>query len=137
MIKGNWQTLSYVNKSTEYYTIPQVLQAFDYGIRIQLHDAEYTTHCVEPYVKYMAIFMKVKQDADEVIQKVREEQPIKDKYTNDQKKILVKANFDRTLAKLFLNGLLGRGNMKLERPQTIVTKNVNDIIHFLSSNICM
>ena len=49
--------------------------------------------------------------------------------------IIRKAEFDRTLAKLFLNGLLGRDNMKITRGQTIITKSANDIIHVLGDGL--
>ena len=42
-----------------------------------------------------------------------------------------KASFDREQAKLFVTSLLGRNNMSLDRPQTIVTSSVNDVIAFL------
>ena len=49
--------------------------------------------------------------------------------------IMDKASFDREQAKLFLTSLLGRNNMGLDRPQTIVTKNVNDVISLLGDGV--
>jgi predicted GIY-YIG superfamily endonuclease len=52
----------------------------------------------------------------------------KDQRTQQQKHTLIKAVYERTVAKLFLNGLLGRNNMKIERPQTLLTRDYNDIV---------
>ena len=51
------------------------------------------------------------------------------------KNALEKAAFDRTLAKLFLNGLLGRNNMKIERAQTLITKSGNDVVDILGDTM--
>ena len=42
--------------------------------------------------------------------------------------ILRKAEFDRSVAKLLLNSLLGRLNIKIDRTQTLITKSVNDVV---------
>ena len=112
----SWGTLAPVLKGSEYFTTPHVRMAFDYGVRIKLYDCEYTTQTREPYGEYMGHFAKMKNGAD--ADKKKAEKELKGEVTERREKELDsairKAEFDRTLAKLFLNGLLGRNNMKIE-----------------------
>jgi hypothetical protein len=117
----SWQTLAPVLVGREFYTIPQVRQAFYYGVKIRLGKCEYTESAVEPFQAYMEHFGKIKNAADNVKATAKKGSP---EYT--------KAIFDRTLAKLFLNGLLGRINMRLERQQTLITRAANDVICLLT-----
>ena len=51
-----------------------------------------------------------------------------DNRTPEQEDELKKAGFDRTVAKLMLNGLLGRMNMKIDRKQHVLTKDPDDVV---------
>ena len=48
--------------------------------------------------------------------------------TSEQEAEYRKAGYDRTVAKLFLNSLLGRINMKIDRSQSIITRSSDDIV---------
>jgi predicted GIY-YIG superfamily endonuclease len=121
-----FQTLAPVMQGEERFIIPHVRMAFDMGVKIKLFDCEYTTKTREVYQEYMAYFRKIKNDADAVIKELLKIP--KDQRTQQQKHTLIKAVYERTVAKLFLNGLLGRNNMKIERPQTLLTRDYNDIV---------
>ena len=46
-----------------------------------------------------------------------------------------KATFNRTQSKLFANSLPGRSNIKIERPQAMLTTSTNDIICLLGDGV--
>lgn len=109
------------------FTIPHVRMGFDYGVRIYLHECLFTPlHTQSPFSSYMRFFGDKKNAADAVKARVVAEcagaEP-----TEAQQEALTKAAFDRTVAKLFLNGLLGRCNMRIERTQTVITNDVNEV----------
>eukprot|EP00965_Chrysotila_dentata_P090974 3003423-Pleurochrysis_carterae.AAC.1 len=45
------------------------------------------------------------------------------------------AQFKRTSAKLMLNSLLGRNNMKIDRTQYLLTRSINDIIALTNDDV--
>ena len=53
-------TVTPVMHGTETYTVPQVLQAYDSGVKIWLGEALYTTETWNPFKNYMNIFKEVK-----------------------------------------------------------------------------
>ena len=68
-------------------------------------------------LSYMEHFAQVKNDADAVIKSLGQKY---DKiefhlWSEEGQHACIKATYERTIAKLFLNGLLGRNNMKLDR----------------------
>ena len=108
MQEGSWETLAPVLKGEEYYTIPHVRMAWDHGVKIKLFDCEYTADTMEPYQAYMDHFAKMKNEADATKTWAKEElKKCKDQASVDLKKVVQKADFDRTVVKCFLNGLLG------------------------------
>jgi predicted GIY-YIG superfamily endonuclease len=121
-----FQTLAPVMQGEERFIIPHVRMAFDYGVKINLFDCEYVTETREIYKEYMDVFAQKKNGADAVIKELKKTP--EDAWTQQQKDGFTKATYDRTVAKLFLNGLLGRNNMKIERPQTLLTRDYNDIV---------
>ena len=84
--------------------MPQVLQAFDSGVKIWLGEVLYTTETWNPFENYINIFKSVKNDADAIKNCLE----ALDNPTPEQEDELKKAGFDRTVAKLMLNGLIGR-----------------------------
>lgn len=119
-----FQTLTPVLIGEEWYTVPQVRQAFDKGVKIWLHQCVFTTKTFSPFEKYMDIFRELKNKADVVksrLSKISQRSP-------EQESELQKAGFDRTVAKLMLNSLLGRINMKIDRIQKILTRDEDDVI---------
>ncbi len=71
----------------------------------------------------MTYFAQMKNDADAVLKTLK----AKAALTDEDRAAKIKAMYDRTIAKLFLNGLLGRNNMKLDRSQTLITRDPNDV----------
>jgi len=121
-----FQTLAPVMQGEERFIIPHVRMAFDHGVKIKLFDCEYATETREIYKEYMDVFAQKKNGADAVIKELKKTP--ENAWTQQQKDGFTKATYDRTVAKLFLNGLLGRNNMKIERPQTLLTRDYNDIV---------
>tara|TARA_R100000951_G_scaffold3916_1_gene4975 strand:+ start:1457 stop:6322 length:4866 start_codon:yes stop_codon:yes gene_type:complete len=121
-----FQTLAPVMQGEERFIIPHVRMAFDHGVNIKLFDCEYVTETREIYKEYMGLFAQKKNGADAVIKDLKKTPEAE--WTQQQKDEFTKATYDRTVAKLFLNGLLGRNNMKIERPQTLLTRDYNDIV---------
>ena len=77
----------------------------------------------------MEHFAQVKNDADAVIKSLGQKY---DKiefhlWSEEGQHACIKATYERTIAKLFLNGLLGRNNIKLDRMQTMITRDPNDV----------
>merc|ERR1712185_778488 len=109
----------------EYYPIPQVLHAFDRGAALWLHDCEYCTTAFNPFDKYMAMFEERKNRGDAQLRELKAKYPTKvgsSKYDAEDREAHTKATYDRTIAKLFLNGLLGRLNMEVDRVQHVITR---------------
>lgn len=123
------ETLAPVLEGSESYTIPHIRMAYKYGVKIRLHMCEYCTKTREVYGEYMGHFAEVKNGADGVLKalKVKYGKTEMHEWSQEDKDAFVKATYDRTIAKLFLNGLLGRNNMKLDRKQTLLTRDPNDI----------
>ena len=117
-------TLAPVIHGTETYTVPQVLQAYDSGTKIWLGEVLYTTETWNPFENYMNIFKGVENDADAIKNRLE----ALDNPTPEQEDELKEAGFDRTVAKLMLNGLLGRMNMKIDRKQHVLTKGSDDVV---------
>ena len=117
-------TLAPVMHGTETYTVPQVLQAFDSGVKIWLGEVLYTRETWNPFENYMNIFKEVKNDADAIKNRLE----ALDNPTPEQEDELKKAGFDRTVAKLMLNGSIGRMNMKIDRKQHVITKDPDDVV---------
>ena len=124
MTCGPWQTLTYVLEGEERYTIPQIMHAFDRGARIWLRDCDYTTACFNPFHEYMHKFEKIKNDAD----LVKKELETVAARTPEEVEGLQRACYDREIAKLFLNSLLGRLNMKVDRTQHVITRSADDVV---------
>jgi len=135
MRQGSWGTLAPVLQGCEYYTTPHVRMAWDHGVKIQLMECEYTKETTEPYGEYMAHFAEMKNGADAAKEAAQKELKEKPERKVELDKVIQKAEFDRTLAKLFLNGLLGRNNMRIARSQTLITKSANDVIHCLGDGL--
>ena len=70
--------------------------------------------------------MEKKNGADEVLKELKRKPKVE--WTQAERDESVKATYERTVAKLFLNGLLGRNNMKLDRAQTLSTRCPNDVV---------
>ena len=87
--------------------------AYKHGVKIRLFESEYAKETREVYGEYMAYFMEKKNSADAVLKELKKTP--KKKWTQADRDQFVKATYERTVAKLFLNGLLGRNNMKLDR----------------------
>ena len=122
----SFETLAPVLKGGEHYTVPHVRMAYKHGVKIRLFESEYAKETREVYGEYMAYFMEKKNSADAVLKELKKTP--KKKWTQADRDQFVKATYERTVAKLFLNGLLGRNNMKLDRSQTLITRCPNDIV---------
>ena len=123
------ETLAPVMVGSESYTTPHVRMAYKHGVKIKLHFCEYAKETREVYGEYMGHFAQVKNDADAVIKSLGQTY---DKiefhlWSEEDQNSCIKATYERTIAKLFLNGLLGRNNMKLDRMQTMITRDPNDV----------
>jgi len=123
MTEGSWSTMAPVIFGEEYYITPHVRMAYAHGVKIHLYDCRFTRDTWEPYAGYMGLFAKKKNEADERLATCR---------ANCDEVGVRQAQYARTIPKLFLNGLLGRNNMKLERPQVMLTRDANDIINLVA-----
>eukprot|EP00965_Chrysotila_dentata_P244184 6205819-Pleurochrysis_carterae.AAC.1 len=122
--RNGFQTLAPVMKGREYYIIPHVRYAMDYGAKIWLHKAEYCNQSHEVYTKYMTEFVKMKCDADEIYDDKAQPQSERDA-----------ALTRRTVTKLMLNSLIGRNNMSIDRKQLCLTRSMNDVIALTSDDV--
>tara|TARA_Y100001963_G_scaffold154732_1_gene244166 strand:- start:726 stop:4754 length:4029 start_codon:yes stop_codon:yes gene_type:complete len=131
MEHGSWGTLAFVQTAEEYYTVPHVRMAWDHGVQIKLFECEYAMETMEPYKAYMDYFgaMKNAADASKAECKALLKQNPDDGEVQSR---MQKAEYDRTLAKLMLNGKLGRDNMNIARPQSVITRSGNDIVNLLA-----
>ena len=119
------------------------------GIQIRLLDCTYCERTCEPYTAYMQHFDSKKNGAVAFLEeaqgilkrreagKLNEDGSIPGGQQSDEEwaQIRDKVSFDRAQAKLFLTSFLGRNNMGLDRPQTIVTKSVNDVVALLGDGV--
>ena len=126
-------TLTPVMQGTEYYIIPQIRMAFDKGAKIWLHDCEYTAVSHEPFQNYINHFKNIKNTADEEKDKYKE--LYKKSGDPDHLDCVRKADHQRTMAKLCLNSLYGRYNMRTDRTQAFTTKSANDCIGCISDSL--
>ena len=134
-------TLAFVRKGGDRFIIPQIRMAYDLGVKIRLFDACFTFDSWEPYNAYMNLYKEKKNAADRVIKTLEEKhgcvnktfKPDSEQYPqaecDEDRSKYQKAVYDRTIAKLFLNALLGRNNMKIDRKQTMITRSFNDIVN--------
>lgn len=129
-----FETLAPVLKGGENYTIPHIRMAYKYGVKIRLFDAQFTKDSWEPYNEYIEYFEKMKNDADFIKSSIEKKYEKNETWSANDISQWDKAVYDRTIAKLFLNGLLGRNNMRLDRKQTMLTQSFNDIISLQCDN---
>ena len=120
-------TLTPVMKGGGYFTIPHVRMGYEQGVEIQLFEGEYTKKTMEPFAGYMGMWEKQKNSADEVIAKSKEGLTValKREDKEEEERLsgeIKKATFNRTQSKPFANILPGRNNIKIDRPQTMLTK---------------
>lgn len=120
-----WQSLTYVLKSTEYFTIPQILQAFAYGVKIKLKHGLITRESCEPFKAYMDTQSKLKSDCDLRLKQIAE---MGGATTSELEREVRTLTYLRTKAKLNLNGMLGKRNQKVDRTQIILTRSFNDVV---------
>ena len=149
MSAGSFSTLAPVMRGEEYFTTPHVCMGYYHGVQIRLLDCTYCERTCEPYTAYMQHFESKKNGADAVLEEAQdilkrreagelnEDGSTTGGQQSDEEwaQTISKASFDREQAKLFLVSLLGRNNMGLDRPQTIVTKSVNDVISLLGDGV--
>ena len=123
-------TLAPVLKATENYVIPHIRMAYKYGVKIRLHYCQFCKESREVYDNYIERFSEVKNGADAVLKGLfKKNTGVEQHMWNEEDtSAFTKATVDRTTAKLFLNALPGRNNMKLDRRQTLVTGDVNDTV---------
>ena len=125
---GAWGTYSYFMESEGWFTIPQIRQAYDYGVEIILYEVRYVKATnYEPFTDYMQYFIKLKNDADNVKigLKTLEQTP-------ENKKMLAEAEYNRTDSKLCMNAVLGKINAHIDRQQLVITRDENDAIAFMA-----
>lgn len=128
-------SLTYVLTGRDWYTVPQIRQAYHYGVRIRLFKCRYTKECDEPLRAYMEHYESVKNNCDKRLEEIKKE--AKDAGANpkqrhtwpeDLKREFRSVSVIRASTKLKLNGLPGRLNMKIDRSQTLVTHSVNEML---------
>ena len=73
----------------------------------------------------MNIFKQVKNGADAIKNRLEG----LDNLTPEQEDELKKSGFDRTVAKLCSNFLIGRLNIGIDRKQHVLTKDSDDVVH--------
>ena len=125
-----FETLAPVMVGGERYIVPHVRMGYKHGVKIKLFECEYAKETREVYGEYMAYFMGIKNGADADLKSLKGKYDAGEErasWAEEDQSRHVKATYERTVAKLFLNGLLGRNNMKLDRSQTLITRCPNDI----------
>jgi predicted GIY-YIG superfamily endonuclease len=60
------QTLAMVQEGQEWFCIPQILHAYDNGVKVSLGECQYTTESHEPFSSYVGHFELLKNGADAV-----------------------------------------------------------------------
>ena len=128
-------SLTYVQRGQEWYTVPQIRQAYHYGVRIHLFKCRFTKECREPLEAYMEHYESVKNNCDARLKAIKKE--AKDAGADPKQRHTWPENLQREFrsvsvirasTKLKLNGLPGRLNMKINRTQTLVTHSVNEML---------
>ena len=123
---GTNSALTYVMEHEGWFTIPQIRQAFDYGVKLWVYDVEYTLDSFEPFERYVSIFEKMKNEADKGNKEL--EKTVESDWTQSMHDQYDKNLYIRTYAKLMLNSLPGRLNLQINRKQTLLTQDPSDII---------
>ena len=124
-----WGTYSYFMESEGWFTIPQIRQAYDYGVTLTLYEVRYVLATeYEPFTEYMQYFIKLKNDADNAkkVLKTQEKTP-------ENEKKLAEAEYNRTDSKLCMNSVLGKINSHIDRKQMVITRDENDAIAFMAN----
>ena len=130
---GLSSTVTYVLKHEGWFTIPQVRQAFHYQVRIKLFDCEYTTAACEPFNEFVNIFAKENNEADKVkkdLELIKKETP----WTEQELIQYENCQTNRTSAKLMLNSLPGRLNLNINRRQTMLACDTQELIPLLGDS---
>ena len=125
---GAWGTYSYFMESEGWFTIPQIRQAYDYGVVLTLHEVRYVLATeYEPFTDYMQYFIKLKNaaDIDKEVLKTMEKTP-------ENIKKLAEAEYNRTDSKLCMNSVLGKINSHIDRKQIVLSRDENDAIAFMA-----
>ena len=93
---------------------------------------------MEPFIGYMGLWEKQKNGADVEIAKAKAHLDAMYFDQENEERLkgeIKKATFNRAQSKLFANSLPGRNNIKIDRPQTMLTKSANDVVCLLGDGV--